>query len=808
MTQLLTVPEYEVDGVGNRQMVTETLRTLEIVEIGQAYQEANGFLTIEAENGIPTAGNSHEWISQTVQNDYAGNAYLRALPDIGQRDDSAEMNGSPRQSFAVQIENPADYTVWIRGMAPDAAGDSAHIGINASTSSAQTITGFTNEWSWSRQTMSSTQAALPLNDSGFYTLTLSMREDGLRIDRLLLITDTAYIPSSAGPVESGIKIITATASAGLISHTIQYDYDDLYRLTEALYTGDITATYQYDYDAVGNMTTYTDTHSTGSGQAGNTTSVSRSFDEANRMQNSIDSGSGELTTFTYDDNGNMIRQLAGVETTGYAYNQRNLLLTMTKQTGSDPIEQIAAYTYDGTGNRLRQTIYNSGSPAEIITYTNDIMGLTQVLVADDGIKQVYNLYGLDLIGQQASDASQQRLLLADGLGSVRQEMIGDNIEAITSYDPYGNLLTQTGATSSSPTTYGYTGEQTDNNGLLYLRARYYNPAQRTFQSRDPWSGNSMRPQSMNGWNYVNSNPINFTDPTGMIPFPEHCSHANHWLLYAQCVRDTYGVSVYPGDDEEYIRDYRPALLSTFYPGPLESLQAAPGCYYGTVPYRTSGYAIGINLSVGAIFAFNDSWGIEDVWDFATMKRAYFSYGAKSWREDERSYSKAQYFDPVWSTSVLNLSIVYSHNNIKGFRGWGKHSLKNDYEGDFSYTFGGFGGDPIGAGPVIGSLTFSGDYGIHGYGTYVGGGAGISIPIIDYGSGVTTYDMLEEWSQESFGNPGRKDEGGSHAVTSRIYNSITWSDKEPSHAQNLMRLYASINLYVQAFNGIQVDAYGE
>ncbi|MEZ4645420.1 MAG: RHS repeat-associated core domain-containing protein [Chloroflexota bacterium] len=42
------------------------------------------------------------------------------------------------------------------------------------------------------------------------------------------------------------------------------------------------------------------------------------------------------------------------------------------------------------------------------------------------------------------------------------------------YDPYGRLLAQTG---SSGTTYGFTGEQEDAaTGLMYLRARYYNPA--------------------------------------------------------------------------------------------------------------------------------------------------------------------------------------------------------------------------------------------------------------------------------------------------------------------------------------------
>jgi len=101
------------------------------------------------------------------------------------------------------------------------------------------------------------------------------------------------------------------------------------------------------------------------------------------------------------------------------------------------------------------------------------------------------------------------------LGSVRTEMVDGIVESATTYDPYGNLLKQVG---DSGTSYGYTGEQQDSStGLLYLRARYYNPALRSFMGRDPWSGNSGRPQSMNGWSYVENSPATFIDITGMSP---------------------------------------------------------------------------------------------------------------------------------------------------------------------------------------------------------------------------------------------------------------------------------------------------
>lgn len=52
--------------------------------------------------------------------------------------------------------------------------------------------------------------------------------------------------------------------------------------------------------------------------------------------------------------------------------------------------------------------------------------------------------------------------------------------------------------------------------MLFLRARYYNPADGRFQSRDTWSGDYNRPLSLNRWMYVEGNPVNLIDPTGNI----------------------------------------------------------------------------------------------------------------------------------------------------------------------------------------------------------------------------------------------------------------------------------------------------
>ena len=96
-------------------------------------------------------------------------------------------------------------------------------------------------------------------------------------------------------------------------------------------------------------------------------------------------------------------------------------------------------------------------------------GLAQVLIETTSGQSTHYLPGL-----AQYNGSAWNYYLPDRLGSVRQ--LTDPAGAVLlaqSYDPFGNVLQQTG---SGQSIFGYTGEQTDPTGLVFLRARYYNPA--------------------------------------------------------------------------------------------------------------------------------------------------------------------------------------------------------------------------------------------------------------------------------------------------------------------------------------------
>ena len=112
--------------------------------------------------------------------------------------------------------------------------------------------------------------------------------------------------------------------------------------------------------------------------------------------------------------------------------------------------------------------------------------------------------------------TQTGYFLPDALGSVRQvtDAYGD-VSLTQSYTPYGEILYSEGTAN---TDYAFTGESFDpQTGLVYLRARYYNPSNGRFTSRDTWTGNANTPMSYNLWAYGYDNPVRYGDPSGFCP---------------------------------------------------------------------------------------------------------------------------------------------------------------------------------------------------------------------------------------------------------------------------------------------------
>ena len=170
------------------------------------------------------------------------------------------------------------------------------------------------------------------------------------------------------------------------------------------------------------------------------------------------------------------------------------------------------------------------------TYTLDLASaLTQVL--QDGTHTY--LYGLGRIAQ--INRADTTYFLGDRLGSVRQLAdAGGGVTLAAAYDPYGSEF---GRDGTAQTIYGFDGEQTDAaTKMVYLRARYYEPLDGRFVTKDTWGGDETQPMSHNAWLYVLSNPINYTDPSGRSPLGQNpCEgQPNYEICYARWVVNNGG----------------------------------------------------------------------------------------------------------------------------------------------------------------------------------------------------------------------------------------------------------------------------
>jgi RHS repeat-associated protein len=147
-------------------------------------------------------------------------------------------------------------------------------------------------------------------------------------------------------------------------------------------------------------------------------------------------------------------------------------------------------------------------------YVLDVAGgLPEVIVAaTGGASTRYVQVQGQVLAQQ--DSGVWTYVLPDHLGSVRQLVGSDSqVALVQSFDPFGVPFESAGSGASE---FGYTGEWWDADAeLLYLRARYCEPVVGRFIAKDLFSGFVNTPQSLNRWVYVESNPVNRTDPTGL-----------------------------------------------------------------------------------------------------------------------------------------------------------------------------------------------------------------------------------------------------------------------------------------------------
>ena len=76
---------------------------------------------------------------------------------------------------------------------------------------------------------------------------------------------------------------------------------------------------------------------------------------------------------------------------------------------------------------------------------------------------------------------------------------------------------------------GRDGVVTDDNGLIYMRARYYSPELRRFVNADIIAGKITNAITLNRYAYANGNPVLFVDPCG-LSVDERSQKSNYKII--------------------------------------------------------------------------------------------------------------------------------------------------------------------------------------------------------------------------------------------------------------------------------------
>jgi RHS repeat-associated protein len=213
---------------------------------------------------------------------------------------------------------------------------------------------------------------------------------------------------------------------------------------------------------------------------------------------------GGTTTFNYDNNGNLVTKTVEGNASAYTWDYNNML---TQLVGGG---NTFSYKYDGVGNRIAKTVNSvetryvidpSGALANVLAETNATGSIT-----------AYYVYGLGLIAK-ITPVGQALLYHYDGIGSTiaTTDSSGNAVNKYA-YDAFGKVLEQEEVEVNPFTYVGRFGVMDEGNGLLYMRARYYDPETGRFINKDPIG----LVGGINMYAYVTNNPINFVDPLGLV----------------------------------------------------------------------------------------------------------------------------------------------------------------------------------------------------------------------------------------------------------------------------------------------------
>jgi RHS repeat-associated protein len=230
-----------------------------------------------------------------------------------------------------------------------------------------------------------------------------------------------------------------------------------------------------------------------------------------------------VATYSYNEVGERTKTTpASGPATTYEYNQAGDLTAVTRpKEGSTPAIEDT-YAYNGDGLRMAKT--SSGSTTY---FAWDVAEELPLVLSDGTYSYIYGADGYP-IEQINSSAGTVTYLHHDQQGSTR--LLTGATGAVEGKCTYGAYGTSTCEGTASP--LGYDGQYTEaDTGLIYLRARYYDPATAQFVSVD-----ARLMETNAAYTYALDDPLAGGDPTGDVAQNNHILGAYELIVLANRLR--------------------------------------------------------------------------------------------------------------------------------------------------------------------------------------------------------------------------------------------------------------------------------
>jgi len=327
-----------------------------------------------------------------------------------------------------------------------------------------------------------------------------------------------------------------TYAGGGLSYTQSFGYDQLNRLTTSNENGGASWSQTNGYDRYGN----------------------RWIDLGGGIQSLYFSTSNNrISGWGYDAAGNLLNDTVH----SYTYDAENKI---------SKVDNVAAYVYDGEGQRVRKLVGEN---------TRFIYGIGGELIAEfDGatgnLKKEYVYGGATLITIEptAVNANGTQYTTSDNLGSPR--VITNSLGSVVSrhdYMPFGEEIFAGTGGRTAAMGFGvadgnrkkFTGYERDTEtGLDFAQARYFSSTQARFTSADSVLGSIGNPQSLNRYAYVGNNPLSFSDPTGHTRFDASSSTGGDQGGYMSPDNPDFDPGTLPQRDEDEIARIKALIADT------------------------------------------------------------------------------------------------------------------------------------------------------------------------------------------------------------------------------------------------------